>query len=286
VAQLESEIDSYSAQAEALRRQLNTVEEEMAGVELLVEAGIEAKPRLLTFRREMAALEGSRQSALALISRARQEIGEARLEITQIESDRLNEVVAERQEVRERLTETEESLRAAAGVQTRREIRAPISGTVMNLHYFTAGGVIGPGDPILDIVPVGGELLVEARVRATDIENVRKGLEATVRLPAFKQRVVPPLQGRVEHVSADALSDPETHALYYEARITIFPSELELLGDLELLPGMPAEVLIITRRGTLFGYIIQPFRDSFFRAFRDSFFRAFRDSFFRALREE
>ena len=154
------------------------------------------------------------------------------MEITQIESDRLNEVVVEQQEVRERMIETQESLRAAADVQARREIRAPITGTVMNLRYFTPGGVIREGDPILDIVPAARELLVEARVNATDIENVREGLDATVRLTAFKQRVVPPLRGRVDHVSADAMTDEATGAFYYEAWITILPEELALLGGL------------------------------------------------------
>jgi HlyD family secretion protein/epimerase transport system membrane fusion protein len=269
ISQLESEIASYAAQAKATQLQLDALREEMVSIEALVEQRLEAKPRLLELRREAAALEGARQSSLALAARARQEIGEAQMEITQIESDRLNEVVVEQQEVRERMIETQESLRAAADVQARREIRAPLAGTVMNLRYFTPGGVIREGDPILDIVPATRELLVEARVNATDIENVREGLDAKVRLTAFKQRVVPPLRGRVDHVSADALTDEATGAFYYEAWITILPEELALLGGLELQPGMPAEALIITGHGSLFEYVLQPLSDSFYRALRE-----------------
>jgi HlyD family type I secretion membrane fusion protein len=269
ISQLESEMASYAAQAEATRLQLEPLSEEMAAVKSLFEQGLVAKPRLLELRRQSAALEGARQSALALVARARQQGGEARMEILQIESELLDEVAGEQQEIRERLTETDESLRAAADIQARREIRAPLAGTVMNLHFFTAGGVIREGDPILDIVPSGSELLVRARVNATDIENVREGLKATVRLPAFKQRVVPPLQGEVEHVSADAMTDEASGVSYYVARFVIPPSELELLGGLELQPGMPAEALIITGNRSLFRYILQPLTDSFFRALRE-----------------
>ncbi|MDJ0852223.1 MAG: HlyD family type I secretion periplasmic adaptor subunit [Myxococcota bacterium] len=268
ISQLESEIASHVAQAKSTELQLEALRQEMAGIQVLVDKGVEAKPRLLEFQREVAALEGSRESSRALAARARQEIGEARLQITQVESDRLNEVVVEQQEVRELLIETEESLRAAADVLKRRDIQAPIAGTVMNLRYFTAGGVIREGDPILDIVPAGSELVVEARVNVTDIENVREDLEATVRMTAFKQRLVPLLKGRVDHVSADALTD-KAGVAYYEARIVIPPEELELLGGLELQPGMPAEVLIITGRGSLFEYVLEPLTDSFHRALRE-----------------
>jgi len=269
VFQFQSEIASYAAKVKATDQQLAAMREEMEGVNRLVEKGYEARPRLLKFQRELAALEGTRQSTLALMARARQEIGEARMEIAQIESNMHNEVVVEQQEVRERLTETEEALRAAADVQSRLEIRAPIAGTIVNLRYFTAGGVIREGDPILDIVPAGGELIVEARVNPTDIETVREGLEASVRMTAFKQRVVPPLMGRVDHVSADALSDERSGLSYYEAWITIPSEELEKLGGLELQPGMPADTLIITGERSLLQYLLEPFTASFRRALRE-----------------
>jgi len=269
VFQLESEIASYEAKVKATDQQLAVLLEEMEGVRILVEKGYEAKPRLLQFEGERAALEGTRQSTSALVARARQEIGEARMEVTQIETNMLNEIVAQQQEVRERLAETEESLRAAADVQARREIRAPIAGTIVNLQYFTAGGVIRQGDPILDIVPAGGELIVEARVNPMDIETVREGLEATVRMTSFKQRIVPPLKGRVDYVSADALTDDRSGVAYYEAWITIYSEELEKLGGLELQPGMPADTLIITGERSLLRYVMQPFTASFHRALHE-----------------
>jgi HlyD family type I secretion membrane fusion protein len=269
ISQLESEVASYEAQVAATDRQLESIREQTANVEALVDRGFEARPRLLEFQRQVADLEGSRQSAAALSARANQKIGETRLEITQVESDLLNEVVSQQQEIRERLAETEESLRAATDVHVRREVLAPIAGTVVNLRFFTAGGVIRAGDAIVDIVPRGGELLVEARVRPNDIESVQVGLEASVRITAFRQRVVPPLVGRVEYVSADSLVDPNSGAAYYEAEIVIPASEIEALDGLALQPGMLAEVLIVTGERTLFRYAISPFTDSFFRALHE-----------------
>ncbi len=269
IVQLESEAASYAARVESTERQLDSVREQMASIETLVERGFEAKPRLLEFRRQVAELEGMRQSSAALAARARQKIGEARLEISQTESDLLNEVVSQQHDVRERLSETEEALRAATDVLTRRDVVAPIAGTVVKLRYFTPGGVINRGDAILDIVPTGGDLLVEARIRPTDIEMVRVGLEANVRLTAFRQRVVPILVGRVDHVSADALVDKETGVSYYEAHVSIPPDQLARFSDVVLQPGMPAEVLIVTGERTFFRYAIAPLSDSFFRALHE-----------------
>ena len=129
--------------------------------------------------------------------------------------------------------------------------------------------MINRGDAILDIVPTGGDLLVKARVRPNDIEMVRVGLEANVRLTAFRQRVVPTLIGRVDHVSADALVDKETGISYYEAHVSIPPDQLAQIGDVALQPGMPAEVLIVTGERTFFRYAIAPLTDSFFRAMHE-----------------
>ena len=269
VSQLEAQVTSYTAQAKSTERQLVSVREQLESIEKLVELGFESKPRLLEFRRQVADLEGTRQSAEAMASSKRQEIGETHLEITQVESDLLNDVVAKQQEARERIAETEESLRAATDIHTRQEVTAPIAGTVVHLRYFTPGGVIGQGDPILDIVPAGGELLIEAHVRPTDIDSVQVGLEATVRLTAFRPRVAPPLRGFVEYVSADSLVDQITGNPYYEAEIAIPSEELEHVGHLELHPGMPAEVLIVTGERSLFSYAVAPLTDSFFRALHE-----------------
>jgi HlyD family type I secretion membrane fusion protein len=129
--------------------------------------------------------------------------------------------------------------------------------------------VIGPGAPILDIVPQGDRFIIEARVNPLDIDVVETGLPAQVRLTAFKQRRTPTVQGRVVQVSANRISDEPTGAAYFKADVEIDLAELGRLEGVSLYPGMPAEVLIITGKRTLADYLLAPVTDSFVRAFRE-----------------
>ncbi len=151
----------------------------------------------------------------------------------------------------------------------RRAIVSPIAGTVVNLRFFTPGGVIRPGDPIMDIVPLDDQLVIEAQIRPIDIDVVRPGLAAQVRLTAFKQRTTPTLEGRVVYVSADRLIDAASGAAYFTARIEIPAAALARLVGVALYPGMPAEVMVVTGRRTALEYLLAPLTESFGRAFRE-----------------
>jgi HlyD family type I secretion membrane fusion protein len=140
---------------------------------------------------------------------------------------------------------------------------------VVGLHFFTIGGVIDPGAPILDIVPESDRLIVEARVSPLNIDVVHPELPAQVRLTAFKQRRTPTVGGRVLQVSADRVVDDKTGSAYYKAEIRIDPAELARLKGVSLYPGMPAEVLIQTGERTFADYLLRPILDSFARAFRE-----------------
>src|SRR5690606_23065865 len=129
-------------------------------------------------------------------------------------------------------------------------------GLVTNLQYFTRGGVIGAGSPILDIVPVDDELLVEAMIRPTDIDAVRIGLPAQIRLTAYKQRTTPVIEGTVVHVSADQLIDERTGDSYFDARVELDPDSLASVNRVELYPGMPAEVIIVTGERRAIDYFL------------------------------
>jgi HlyD family secretion protein len=155
------------------------------------------------------------------IERAAATIDEARRQIQHAIDQRLQEVGTERREVRSKLAETEERLRAAADVAVRREILAPEAGTVVNLRLFTLGAVVKPGDPVLDLVPEGDRLVAEVNVQPSDIDVVHPGLEAEVRLPAFKQRLLPMLHGRVTWVAADATANEQSRPPYYRAQILL-----------------------------------------------------------------
>jgi HlyD family type I secretion membrane fusion protein len=269
VEQLRSQIRGLEAQVASEVRQIELIAEETADVRGLYRKGLERKARLLALERETALLDGSQAQHLAEIARAEQAIGETQLQIFNLTDSLAADIARELSDVQARLVDTEEELDAAQDVLRRQDVRAPIAGTVVNLRLFTPGGVIEPSKPILDIVPRDDELLVEAQVSPLDIDVVKPGLEAQVRLTAFKQRSTPTLAGRVRHVSADHFVDEHTGAAHYKAEVRIDAEAQAQLDGLELYPGMPAEVLIMTGERTLWDFLATPVKDSFARAFRE-----------------
>jgi membrane fusion protein, type I secretion system len=149
-------------------------------------------------------------------------------------------------------------------------VTAPVSGTVVGLRFKTEGGVVQRGDPIMDIVPSEDALLIDARISPNDVDVVHSGLTAQVHLSAFSNRSTPRVEGVVRSVSADRLIDEQTRQPYYLARVEVDRQQLERLTPrIELVPGMPAEVLIVTEERTMLEYLVQQFLDSFRRSFRE-----------------
>lgn len=268
VAQYEEEISGLEAQITSANRQIALLQEEIDAVAKLLKQGNAQKPRLLALQRHQAELKGKRGEYKARISRARQAIGEAELEIINTGNDFANKVATEMKETVEKIGDLQERLKASVDVMDRIIIAAPLAGIITDLQVHTIGGVIRPGEKIMDIVPID-ELVIEAKVSPQDIDVVTAGLDARVRLSAYKARSVPPIDATVIHVSPDRFDDRQTGESYYLARIEITEKELRDNGNLELLPGMPAEALIITGERTLLGYMMDPITDSFRKAFRE-----------------
>ncbi len=269
IVQLHKEISSLEAQVVSERRQLELIEEERDAVQGLVEKGIMDRTRLLALERAAAASEGTRGKHEGLIARSEQRIGETELEIIDLDNAMLNDVVSELHDVQAQLIDVGERLKAAKDVLERTVIRAPQAGVVVGLNVHTEAGVIGPGQRLLEIVPKNDTLVVEAEVNPNDIDVVRVGLRAQVRLTAFKQRTTPLLEGRVTRVSADTFTHEHSGAAYYLTRVTIDPAELEKLDGGDLYPGMAAEVMVVTGEQTAMEYILTPLTNSFRRAFRE-----------------
>ncbi|MBN66636.1 MAG: hemolysin secretion protein D [Rickettsiales bacterium] len=269
IAQLDEEIGGLEQQITSSNEQIALLEEEIETVRTLLEKGIANKPRLLALERNAAELRGRRGEYQARISRAEQTISQARIEKYNLKTQFLNEVIQELRDTQSKMSDLEEQLRAAQDVVQRIEVKAPIAGEITGLVVHTKGGVITAGQKLMDIVPFDDKLIVEVRVNPQDIDVVRPGLEAQVRLTAYKVRNVPPAVGEVIQVSADRFEDERTGQGYFLARIAISPEELERLGHLELSPGMPAEALIVTGKRTLLSYLMDPISDSFNKAFRE-----------------
>ncbi len=269
IAQLRAEIRSYEAQMKSHDDQLFFVRAEIDDVRGLVEKGLERRPRMLALQRTAAQLVGGRDQQLGLIAKAEQTIQETELQLLQLRNARQAEITTEQRDLQTRLADVEERLRAASDVQRRRDVLAPVAGTITSLRFHTIGGVVRAGEPLLDVVPTEEGLVVEVRILPNDINSVSVDMPAEIRLTAFRQRVVPAVHGKVIYVAADVESDPRTMQSFYRAKIRIDPSQLAALEDVALAPGMPADVMISAGSRTLLRYLAQPLLDSFHRAFRE-----------------
>ena len=216
---------------------------------------------LIARQREAEQTAGRIGSLTAEMAAARVAIGETRQEMLQVEhtrhtdvADRLSEAQQEWYAVRERLVAVEDILH-------RTRIVAPQAGKVIGLTAHTVGGVIAPGEAILHLVPADTPLIVEGRIRPTDIDRVQAGQPARLRFSAFSARTTPTVQGRVERVSPDAFQDEATREAYYAARITVAEAEVAKLGEVTLEPGMPVDVLVEGEQRTAWQYLTAPLVD-------------------------
>jgi HlyD family secretion protein len=140
---------------------------------------------------------------------------------------------------------------------------------VHQLAVHTVGGVIGNGETLMLVVPKSDALIIEAKVATQDIDQVGRGAHAVVRIMAGNQRTTPEVNGVLTHVSADQSKDEKTNQIYYTVRVALSEQELRRLGDLKLLPGMPAEVFIKTQERTPLQYLLKPLHEQIARTFRE-----------------
>jgi HlyD family type I secretion membrane fusion protein len=270
IAQIQQEIRGLEGQTAAQAEQLALTNEEIASNQKLVDQGLSGKTRLLELQRALAEVTGEHSQSLAAIARAQQNIEETRLEMADLRTNFMNEAVQQLGVVQTELLDLGEQIRAAEDVLRRTVIRSPMAGTVVGMQVHTVGGVVAPGQALLDVVPKGDRLIVEAFVDPNDIDVVEVGLEAQVRLTALTQRNLAPLEGHVTTVSADRLMDERTGASYFLARVELDDDPAAKLGGERLYPGMQAEVMIVTGARTTLDYLSRPLVDSFNRAFREN----------------
>lgn len=269
IAQYREEVKGLKGQIVSENRQLELLDDELEGVQTLLDKGLARRPRLLGLQRQKAEVEGRRSQSTARIARVKQSVAETRLRMSEVRTTMINEVVEKLRDAQSERVDIAERIRAAEDVLVRTKIRAPMDGTVVDLKIHTKGGVISPGEPLMDIVPSHDQLVVEAQVDPNDIDVVYPGLLARVRLSAFSQRTTRPIKGRVVSVSADRLVNKNTGLPYYTAIVELTEDPREVLGGASLHPGMSAEVMLITGTGTALDYLLAPVSRTFERAFRE-----------------
>jgi len=262
--------EGYEKQREATIIQLGLLQEEAEGKEVLLKKGLIRKTEIKAIQRAIAEATGQIARLAAEVSETRSQMNKEEQQIIQTETSYREAVLEELQSIQAELDSVREQSRAAKNVLQRASINAPVSGTVVKLNYHTAGGVIESGKGIMEILPADAPLIIEAHVPRNEIDDVKAGQEAIVRLVSLNQRTTPVLHGEVFYVSADALKgDPSAPQDFYLARIRLPASEISRVSGFTPTPGMPAEILIQTAERTFFSYLAKPITDSMSRAFAE-----------------
>jgi HlyD family secretion protein len=263
--------EGYQQQLDAVTRQRALLQEEYEGKRSLLDKGLIRKTEIKSIQRAIADAEGQIGRLRAEVSETGAQILKQEQQVRQTEETYREAALEELQKAEAELDSVREQLRGATSVLRRVTINAPVSGKVVRLYYHTPGGVIETGKPIMEILPSDVPLIIEAQILRTEIDSVKIGQKATVRLTALNQRTTPVLNGEVFYVSADSMPDPANNGAQdiYLARVNLPVSELSRIPGFAPTPGMPAEILIQTAERTFFDYLTKPIRDSMARAFME-----------------
>jgi len=269
IEQLNKEIEGLRAQSKAKSREIELIYRELKGARELWDKQLMSVTKMTSLEREATRVEGEAAQLTSTIARAKARVSETELQIIQIDRDLASQVATELRDIDAKTGEYVERKVAAEDELKRIEIRAPQDGTVHQSSAHTLGGVIGPGETIMLIVPKADNLTVEARVAPNDIDQVHVGQTVNLRLSAFNRRTTPVIAGTVMQVSADTMADEKTGASYYKVRIAMPDEKSARQGDVALVPGMPVECFFVTGKRTALSYLLKPVSDQVARAFRE-----------------
>ena len=268
--QIASQIEGIKSQRIAADSQLRLIGEELKDLKTLLDRGLTQAARVLSLEREEARLAGSAGQLDASRAEAEGRITEIDIEILKLGSSRREEATTQLRDLGYRELELAERRRSLIEQISRLEIRAPVSGLVHALQVTTPRSVIRAADPVLFLVPQDRPFIIAAKISPINIDEVTIGQPVTLRFAAFDARTTPELFGQISSISADALVDERSKVSYYRAEVVLDPGEIEKLGGLKLVPGMPVEVFIRTGDRTPLAYLLKPLAEYFNRAFRES----------------
>lgn len=265
----ETQIQGIRDQKKATEEQLAFITTELTDLSDLLEKNLVQKTRVLALQREKARLEGVIGQSIADIAKAQNDIGEAHLQIEQLHKKFSEDVNSQILQVREKIAELQQKTVVSEDVLHRIQIRAPLAGTLQNLHVATIGGVIRPGEPLAELIPDNDNLIVNAQVSPMDVDAIDDGMQAEVRFSAFHGYTLPLIMGHVESVSRDRIVDEQTKQPYFLARIVVEKDDIPSDIKDKIKAGMPTEVLVPTGERTVISYLTRPLRNRASSAFRE-----------------
>jgi len=273
-AQLNEQIAGLQQQIVSVDEQARLLDEELAGIRKLNAQGFAPTTMVRNLEGKLAALQGQKAQLTGAIAQARERIGETRLQNVGIGKELQEQIANELRDVEFALNEAVPKLQAAKDQLARTQVRAPATGTVVGLSVFTVGGVIAPGQALLDVVPDRAPLVLEAQVSPNDADDLKLGQVTDVRFTGLHERAMPRLKGSLTKLSADAFVDEKSGESYFVAEVTVPLSEIDEIKRLRgqefnLKPGMPVQVLVPLKKRTALQYIMEPLTGAMWRSFRE-----------------
>lgn len=267
LAQLNAQVKGFEDQLHAEGNIIKALREELAAKRKMLQQRFIDKPQVLGLEKDLAGHEGTRGRLRQQIAEAKQKGAELNLHIVNTLGKFVEEATTNLAETEKELTQVREQIRPLADAKQRLQVLAPVSGTIVDLKIHSKGGVIQPGETLMDIVPEDHPLIIETRLPVNDITDVYIGQPADIQLDAFDYRTTPRIPGKLTYISADSLQDPNGFA-YYLCYVEI---DKKALADanLYIAPGMSATVYIRTRERTIFYYMFEPLIIQWDKSLRD-----------------
>ncbi len=264
VEQRRRDLSEGQATVGSLENSLRLAREQVQMLEPLAQKGIVPQTELLSAQREMVDIQGRLSAARQGVARAQAAVAQAQADLNSARLDFRQQALSERSELETRIAVNEETIRGAAARRERNELRAPVNGIVNDVQITTVGGFVSPGEQLMQIVPVGDKLLIEARIRPSDIAFIKVGDPATVKVTAYDFSIYGGLKGKVAQVSADSVYDEAEREAYYIVLVETDKSYIGKSGQqFPILPGMICDVEVITGSRSILSYLFKPIETAF-----------------------
>lgn len=255
LAQRRQELNEASARLRAAEQAYRMSSQELDATRPLLNSGAVSEVEVLRLERDQAAADGERRSAAARTRQAEAGIQEAEARIAEVDLSMRNQWRAELSQASAELNSLSQSVDGLADRVKHSEIRSPVNGTVQRLLYNTIGGVVQPGSAVVEIVPADDRLLVEAKIAPKDIAFLRPGLPATIKLHAYDFSIYGGVSATLQHISADTITDERDNTYYLVRAMT---TDSEFIERLSVIPGMTAQLDIMTGKKSILSYLLKP----------------------------
>ncbi|WP_114285823.1 HlyD family type I secretion periplasmic adaptor subunit [Candidatus Halocynthiibacter alkanivorans] len=269
ILQFNNQIAGVEGLIVSKQTQLEFVQSELTNVLALKQRGLALESKVLALQRDEADLLGQLVGHRSELARIRNSIRDSELEILQTERQFREQVVTELREVTAKHEEIVLEIVTAEKQLERIDVLAPVEGVVHEMQVFTVGGVVAPEGVILSVVPLTEGVVLELRVDPKSVDEIFVGQRAKILFPAFNLRVSPDVFGALDSISPTSITDPATGVSYYRITLTVPEEQMALLGDVDLIPGMPIEAFLLTGERSVMNYLTKPLMDQLQRAFRD-----------------